>query len=185
MSIFEVFLIGVSLSMDAFAVSICKGMAMKKANIKWTVIMALFFGGFQALMPIIGWYLGKQFESVITNIDHWVAFALLGFIGGKMIYEFFKDDEEYDLKPPTVKEIFFLAIATSIDALAVGITFAFIKVDIWSSALIIGITTFVISAIGVLGGSKLGERAGDKANLLGGVILVLIGIKILAGDLLA
>lgn len=181
MGIAEIFLIGIGLSMDAFAVAVCRGLKMQKLNVKHTAVIALFFGGFQALMPLIGWFLGKQFEKYITAVDHWIAFALLAFIGGKMIYDSFKkdDDDQGEKDVFNLKEIFVMAVATSIDALAVGITFAFLSVNIWSSISIIGVTTFVLSAIGVLIGHKFGAKYKNKAELAGGVILVLIGLKIL------
>lgn len=181
MGIAEIFLIGIGLSMDAFAVAVCRGLKMQKFNIKHTAVIALFFGGFQALMPLIGWFLGKQFEKYITAVDHWIAFALLAFIGGKMIYDSFKqdDDDQGEKDIFNIKEIFVMAVATSIDALAVGITFAFLSVNIWSSISIIGVTTFVLSAVGVLIGHKFGAKYKNKAELAGGVILVLIGLKIL------
>ena len=183
MGLFEIFMIGVGLSMDAFAASICKGLNMRRLNIKNMLIIGLFFGGFQALMPAVGWLLGKQFESYITSVDHWVAFALLVFIGGKMIYDVFEDKGEDDYGEKTdrvdVKEIFTLAIATSIDALAVGISFAFLQVDIVKAASVIGITTFLLSAAGVAVGNIFGAKYEKKATLAGGIILVLIGLKIL------
>ena len=185
MSLFIVlFLMGVGLSMDAFAVSVCKGLAMRKVNKKQAIVIGLFFGGFQALMPLLGWSLGIQFEQYITSIDHWIAFILLGFIGGKMIVEAVKpDDESVEVKemdpPLNIKEMFVLAIATSIDALAVGITFAFLDYPIVESIVIIGITTFVISIIGVYIGNFFGSMYKKKAELAGGIILVLLGNKIL------
>ena len=185
MSLFIVlFLMGVGLSMDAFAVSVCKGLAMRKVNKKQAFVIGLFFGGFQALMPLLGWSLGIQFEQYITSIDHWIAFILLGFIGGKMIVEAVKpDDESVEVKemdpPLNIKEMFVLAIATSIDALAVGITFAFLDYPIVESIIIIGITTFVISIIGVYIGNFFGSMYKKKAELAGGIILVLLGVKIL------
>ncbi|MGN0569153.1 MAG: manganese efflux pump MntP family protein [Candidatus Fimenecus sp.] len=184
MGIGELIIISLGLSMDAFAVAVCKGLNMRKIDYGQTALIAFFFGGFQALMPFIGWLLGKQFESYIISIDHWIAFALLGFIGGKMIYEAFKDEdalagvEKLDLKELTV-----LAIATSIDALAVGITFAFLKADIKISVLLIGTITFLLSGAGVFIGHKFGEKYKNKAELAGGVILVLIGLKILVEHL--
>lgn len=170
--------------MDAFAVSICKGLGMRKVNKKQALVIGLFFGGFQALMPLLGWTLGIQFEQYITSIDHWIAFILLGFIGGKMIVEAVKpDDESVEVKemdpPLNIKEMFVLAIATSIDALAVGITFAFLDYPIVESIIIIGITTFVISIIGVYIGNFFGSMYKKKAELAGGIILVLLGVKIL------
>ena len=181
MGFFELFLIGIGLSMDAFAVAICKGLGMERINKRDTLLLALFFGGFQALMPLIGWFLGTQFESYITAVDHWIAFVLLAIIGGKMIYDSFKkeEDDSSEKSVLNIKELLVMAIATSIDALAVGITFAFLNVNIWSSVSIIGVTTFVLSAIGVLIGHKFGAKYKNKAELAGGVILVLIGLKIL------
>ena len=185
MSYFEIFMIGVGLSMDAFAVAICKGLAMPKLNKAQTLIIALFFGGFQALMPFIGWLLGKQFESYITSFDHWIAFILLAIIGGKMILDVIKgkDDEEEEAVGTglklDIKELFMLAIATSIDALAVGISFAFMQVNIVPAITLIGCTTFCISAFGVFVGHKFGSKYEDKATLVGGAILILIGLKIL------
>ncbi len=181
MGILEVFLIGVGLSMDAFAVAICRGLKMQKLNVGQTALIALFFGGFQALMPLIGWFLGTQFESYITAVDHWVAFILLAVIGGKMIYDSFKkeEDDSSEKSVLNIKELLVMAIATSIDALAVGITFAFLNVNIWSSISVIGVTTFVLSAVGVFIGHKFGAKYKNKAELAGGIILVLIGLKIL------
>lgn len=185
MSLFIVlFLMGVGLAMDAFAVSICKGLAMRKVNKKQAVIIGLFFGGFQALMPLIGWALGIQFETYITNIDHWIAFVLLVIIGGKMIKEAIGEkDEDVEIEqmdpPLNIKEMFILAIATSIDALAVGVTFAFLDYPIVEAITIIGVTTFVISIIGVYVGNFFGNKYKSKAELAGGIILVLIGCKIL------
>ena len=181
---FTLLLMGVGLSMDAFAVSICKGLSMRKVNKKQCLVIGLFFGGFQALMPFIGWVLGSQFEQYITSIDHWIAFILLGFIGGKMVVEAIREkDEAVEVgkraPPLDFKEMFILAIATSIDALAVGITFAFLQVPIVEAVSIIGITTFVISVIGVYVGNFFGNRYKKKAELAGGIILILIGLKIL------
>ena len=182
MGIFELFLIGVGLSMDAFAVSVCKGLNMRKLNKIHCFVIALFFGGFQALMPLIGWLLGKQFEQYITSIDHWIAFFLLAVIGGKMAIEALKGEEEEVCKEEKrldIKELFLLAIATSIDALAVGITFAFLQVRILPAISIIGCTTFLLSVIGVVVGNMFGSRYKNKAEFCGGVILILIGLKIL------
>lgn len=181
---FTLLLMGVGLAMDAFAVSICKGLSMRKVNKKQCLVIGLFFGGFQALMPFIGWVLGSQFEQYITSIDHWIAFILLGFIGGKMVVEAIREKDEAvevgKMDPPLdLKEMFILAIATSIDALAVGITFAFLQVPIVEAISIIGITTFVISVIGVYAGNFFGNRYKKKAELAGGMILILIGLKIL------
>ncbi len=185
MSLFIVlFLMGVGLSMDAFAVSICKGLAMRKVNKKQAFVIGLFFGGFQALMPFIGWALGSQFESYITSIDHWIAFVLLAVIGGKMVKEAVSEKDEDDkveqMDPPLdIKEMFILAVATSIDALAVGITFAFLNYPIVEAITIIGITTFVISIIGVYVGNFFGSKYKKRAEIVGGVILILLGVKIL------
>ena len=184
MSFFEIFMIGVGLSMDAFAVAICKGLNMRKLDKGQTLVIALFFGGFQALMPFLGWLLGKQFESYITSFDHWIAFVLLAFIGGKMIWDVFKGDEKDEAYCRAsarldIKELFVLAIATSIDALAVGISFAFLQVNIGFAITLIGCTTFVLSAAGVFVGHKFGAKYEDKATVVGGVILILIGLKIL------
>ena len=179
MSLFiEIFLIGVGLSMDAFAVSICKGLSMQKVKKRDVFIIALFFGGFQALMPFIGWFLGRGFESYITSIDHWIAFILLLFIGGNMIKESF-DEEENVNADMGVKNMFLLAVATSIDALAVGVSLAFLKVNIIPAVLFIGCITFVCSAAGVKIGSIFGDKYRSKAGLCGGIILILIGVKIL------
>ena len=180
----EILLIGVGLSMDAFAVSICKGLGMTKFNKKQAVTIGLYFGGFQALMPLIGYMLGAQFEKYITSIDHWIAFILLGIIGGKMIVESVKPDKEDDEvkemdAPLDLKEMFVLAVATSIDALAVGITFAFLDYPIVEAITIIGISTFFISIGGVYVGNFFGNKYEKKAEFAGGLILVLLGVRIL------
>ena len=180
----ELLLIGVGLSMDAFAVSICKGLAMRRVNKKQAFVIGLFFGGFQALMPFIGWALGTQFESYITSIDHWIAFVLLALIGGKMIAGAVRPEDENveidKLDPPLdLKEMLVLAVATSIDALAVGVTFAFLHVNIVWAVTFIGCTTFILSAIGVKVGNVFGMKYKSKAEFVGGLILVLMGIKIL------
>ena len=188
--IMEIILIGAGLAMDAFAVAVCKGLCMKKVDKKQTLIIGLFFGGFQALMPVIGWTLGMQFERYITSIDHWIAFILLSFIGGKMIREALSREEECEICPTDgvkldLKELFVLSIATSIDALAVGITFAFLNYPIAEAAAIIGAITFCIAVAGGYIGNLFGSKYKKKAELAGGVILVLIGLKILIEDLLA
>ena len=180
----EFLLLGVGLAMDAFAVSICKGLAMRKVNKKQAVIIALFFGGFQAIMPVIGWLLCKGFQTYIEAFDHWIAFALLAFIGVKMIIETLWEKEDdvviEEMDPPLdMKEMLMLAIATSIDALAVGISLAALDRPIVESAAIIGVVTFVISIIGVYIGNFFGNRYKKRAELTGGIILVLIGVKIL------
>lgn len=180
----ELFLIGVALSMDAFAVSMCKGLSMRKLNHRHAFIISLFFGGFQAIMPLIGWFLGTQFEQYIKPVDHWVAFALLTYIGIKMIWDATHEKEEEKnekLEDPKLdlKEMLLLAIATSIDALAVGITFAVLQTPIVPAITIIGLTTFCLSWIGVAIGNRFGTRYEKKAEITGGVVLVLIGLKIL------
>lgn len=183
MSLIEVFMIGVSLSMDAFAVAICKGLNMKKINYLHTVIIALFFGGFQALMPLIGWLLGRQFQKYIANIDHWIIFALLALIGGNMIKESFGNNEDDSCdscaEKLNLKELTLMSIATSIDALAIGITFAFLKVSILPSVILIGCTTFTLSLIAVFIGNYFGAKYKNKAEFVGGLVLILIGTKTL------
>lgn len=180
----ELFLLGIGLAMDAFAVSVCKGLGMRNLNKKQTLIIGLYFGGFQALMPLIGWLLGSQFQKYITRIDHWIAFILLGFIGGKMMIEAIREwneEETVDVidAPLDHKNMLVLSVATSIDALAVGITFAFLDTPIIEAITIIGITTMVISIIGVVVGNFFGSRYKSKAEFIGGLILVLLGLKIL------
>lgn len=178
MGFIELLLIAVGLSMDAFAVSVCKGLSVKKVGVKHAALAGLYFGGFQFLMPVIGYLLGFRFESVIKNIDHWVAFVLLAFIGGNMIKESFGKAEELN-DDFGVKTMLLMAIATSIDALAVGITFAFLEVQILPAAGLIGVTTFLLSFVGIYIGNAFGARYKSKAELAGGIILVLIGVKIL------
>ena len=180
----ELFLLGIGLAMDAFAVSVCKGLGMRRLNKKQALIIGLYFGGFQALMPLIGWLIGSQFQKYITSIDHWIAFILLGFIGGKMMIEAIREwNEEETVEvmdaPLDHKNMLVLAVATSIDALAVGITFAFLDTPIIEAITIIGITTMVISIIGVVVGNFFGSRYKSKAEFIGGLILVLLGLKIL------
>lgn len=184
MTLLELFIIAVGLSMDAFAVAICKGLAVKKAGIKQMALAGLWFGGFQGLMPFIGYLLGSTFETYITRIDHWIAFVLLGIIGGNMIKEALsKDDDDCcDGKAGSmaVKEMFTLAVATSIDALAVGVTFALLpEVNIGAAVGFIGIITFILSAIGIKIGNVFGMKFKSKAELAGGIILILMGLKIL------
>lgn len=178
MGIWEILILAVGLSMDAFAVSVCKGLSVKRLKPRHCVISGLYFGGFQAGMPLLGWLLGKQFETLIKSVDHWIAFALLCIIGANMIRESFGDPDELNaLFSP--RAMLPLAVATSIDALAVGVTFAFLDVDILSSVLIIGCTTFLFSAAGVKIGHSFGTKFKSKAELLGGIVLIAIGIKIL------
>ncbi len=179
MGFMELFLIGVGLSMDAFAVSVCRGLAMPRMSWRQGALAALFFGGFQALMPLAGWGLGRQFEQYITSVDHWIAFLLLGYIGGKMIWDAFHDEDACCQTGFALKELLMMAIATSIDALAVGITFAFLQVDILPAATLIGCTTFALSLAGVWIGHRFGSKYKNRATLAGGVILCLIGLKIL------
>jgi putative Mn2+ efflux pump MntP len=181
MGIIELVLIAVSLSMDAFAVALCKGLGMKRFRPRNAGIIALFFGAFQAAMPLLGWLLGRQFESYITTIDHWLAFGLLALIGGKMIYEALKADDCPVDSGETInyKRLTLMAIATSIDALAVGITFAFLQVRILPAVLVIGLITLALSFAGVYVGHRFGARLKQKAELLGGIVLVGIGTKIL------
>ena len=171
--------LAVGLAMDAFAVSICKGLAMREKVLKKGIIVGLWFGGFQALMPTIGFFLGTQFKDQITSIDHWIAFVLLGLIGINMVKEALSNEEEQADDSIAVKEMFMLAVATSIDALAVGITFAFLNVHIVSAASIIGVCTFLISFAGVKIGNIFGTKYKSKAELAGGIILILLGFKIL------
>ena len=179
MGLIELFLIAVGLSMDAFAVSVCKGLAMPKCTFKKAAIVGLWFGGFQALMPAIGYVLGAQFQEAIASIDHWIAFVLLALIGGNMIHEALDKDEEEADASLNVKTMFLLAVATSIDALAIGITFAFLKVNIIPAVCFIGIVTFIISFAGVKIGNVFGARYKNKAEIVGGIILILLGLKIL------
>lgn len=178
MGLIEIFILAIGLSMDAFAVSICKGLSVKKLKPKHCLIAGIYFGGFQAGMPLIGYFLGKQFESLITSVDHWIAFVLLGLIGLNMIKESFEKDEELN-DSFSLKTMLPLAIATSIDALAVGITFACLKVQIIPAVSMIGLTTFIISAIGVKIGNIFGTKFKSKAEFIGGAVLILIGLKIL------
>ena len=178
MGFIELLLIAVGLSMDAFAVSVCKGLSVKKVGVKHAALAGLYFGGFQFLMPVIGYLLGFRFESVIETVDHWVAFVLLAFIGGNMIKESFGKAEELN-DDFGVKTMLLMAVATSIDALAVGITFAFLEVQILPAAGLIGVTTFLLSFAGIYIGNVFGARYKSKAELAGGIILVLIGVKIL------
>lgn len=182
MGFFELFLIGIGLSMDAFAVAICKGLGMERINKRDTLLLALFFGGFQALMPLTGYLLGSRFASYIERWDHWIAFVLLAFIGGNMIRESREQEEEEIEHGGSIRyrELFTLAVATSIDALAVGITFALLPdVNVPLAVCLIGITTFVCSAAGLKVGNLFGLKYKAKAELAGGIILILIGLKIL------
>ena len=180
MGLTELFVIAFGLSMDAFAVAVCKGLAVKKAGIREMAVAGLWFGGFQGLMPLIGYFLGSAFSEYITKIDHWVAFVLLGIIGINMIKESFSKDEEEACGSMGFKDMLTMAIATSIDALAVGITFALLPdVNIGAAVGFIGAITFVLSAAGIKIGNIFGAKFKSKAELAGGIILVLMGLKIL------
>ena len=179
----ELFLLGVGLSMDAFAVSVCKGLGMRKLDKKQALIIGLYFGGFQALMPLIGWLLGSQFQQYITSIDHWIAFILLGLIGGHMLLEAIREIRHPEAcaekRPFTLRILLVQAVATRIDALAVGVSFAVVDTNIAAAAAIIGIITCALCVIGAAIGQKCGAFLGQWAKLLGGVILLGIGFKIL------
>lgn len=181
MGIIELFILAVGLSMDAFAVSVCKGLAMKKAPAKAMALCGAWFGGFQALMPLIGFFLGTLFIDAISAIDHWIAFALLALIGINMLREALgKDEGEQTDADLSVRTMFVMAVATSIDALAVGISLAMAGVrNICLAVLLIGATTFALSAVGVKVGSVFGSKYEKKAEIVGGVILILLGVKIL------
>ena len=182
MEIIELILLSVGLAMDAFAVSICKGLSVRELKPKHGLIAGAYFGGFQALMPLIGWLLGRQFEELIKSVDHWIAFGLLVLIGANMIRESFGGEDEQNASF-SFKAMLPLAIATSIDALAVGVTFAFLEVNIVLAITLIGVITFAISAAGVKIGNVFGTRFKSKAAFAGGVILILLGIKILVEHL--
>lgn len=180
MEIGELIVLSLGLGMDAFAVSICKGLSMKKMNWKKALIIGLYFGGFQAIMPVLGYSLSKGFENFVTSIDHWIAFILLSIIGGKMVKDAFSPENSKNCNEDVgFKTMIVLAIATSIDALAVGITFAFLNVNLILAIALIGSITFFLSVIGTKVGNVFGDRYENKAELLGGVILIFLGIKIL------
>lgn len=180
MGIVELLVLSIGLAMDAFAVSICKGLSMKKMSWKKAIIVGTYFGIFQAIMPIIGYFLSKGFESIVTNIDHWIAFILLGIIGGNMIKEALTPEHSENCNDNVgFKTMIILALATSIDALAAGITFAFLKVNLILAITLIGIITFTLSVIGTKIGNVFGDEYENKAEATGGVILILLGIKIL------
>ena len=181
MSFLELFLIAIGLSMDAFSVSICKGLTTKRFSWRMALICGLWFGGFQALMPTIGYFLGAQFQEMIEAYDHWIAFGLLFLIGANMIREavWGKKEEGENSGSLDFKTMFLLAIATSIDALAVGVSFACIHVKLWSSLVVIGLTTFLFSVLGVKIGNVFGSKYEKSAGIIGGIILILIGLKIL------
>ncbi len=179
MGILELLLLAVGLSMDAFAVAVCKGLALKKVTAPNMALVGLWFGGFQALMPLLGYFVGVQFAEAIAAIDHWIAFGLLALIGGNMVRESLSKDDEAADASLSFQKMLPLAIATSIDALAVGVSFAFLNVQIGIAAAFIGVTTFLLSAAGVKVGSLFGSKYKSKAELCGGVILILLGLKIL------
>ena len=179
MGLLELFVIAVGLSMDAFAVSICKGLSVRELKPKHALTVGVYFGGFQMLMPLIGFALGVRFQSFITSIDHWIAFVLMGIIGGNMIREALSKDEDKLDGSLAFKTMLLLAIATSIDALAVGVTFAFLQVSILPAVCFIGATTFILSCIGIRIGHVFGLKYKSRAELFGGAVLILMGTKIL------
>lgn len=183
MSLWELLVIAVGLSMDAFAVSVCKGLSVQKVKPKHYLIVAAYFGGFQALMPLLGYLLGVRFEAMVANVDHWIAFVLLGLIGANMVRESGNGEEKLD-DSFTVSTMLLLAVATSIDALAIGVTFAFLGVNIVEAIILIGITTGIISGVGLKIGNVFGSRYKSKAEMAGGIVLILMGIKILVQHLL-
>lgn len=185
MGLIELFLIAVGLSMDAFAVSICKGLSVSKVSMKHYVIIGAWFGGFQGLMPLLGYFLGSTFAEKITAFDHWIAFVLLGIIGANMIRESLEKEEEEVVADFGVKTMFLMAIATSIDALAVGVSFALLpNVNIIAAVIFIGVTTFLLSGVGLKVGNVFGTRYKSKAEFAGGAILIILGIKILIEHLI-
>ena len=174
MSLIEIILLGISLSMDAFAVSIATGISLKDLRFHHAAKVGLFFGGFQFLMPVLGYWAGSQVSSYIESFDHWIAFGLLAIIGGKMLIESIRPND-----PTATGKLFILAIATSIDALAVGVSLALIGANIWYCSTLIGLITFSLSAVGVMMGKKMGEKCQKGAGIVGGIVLILIGVKIL------
>ena len=178
MTILELFILAVGLSMDAFAVAVCKGLAIGKINMKHALIVGLWFGGFQALMPLVGYLLGSSFAEYIAAVDHWIAMILLALIGVNMVRESRDKDPEHADPSLGFKTMLVMAVATSIDALAVGVTFAFLEVRILPAVSFIGVVTFLLSALGVKIGSIFGTKYKSKAELTGGVILILLGVKI-------
>ena len=179
MSLLELFLLAIGLSMDAFAVSVCKGLSVRRGSMKQALTVGIWFGGFQALMPFLGYLLGITFSSLITSIDHWTAFVLLAFIGFNMIREARSDEENESNDRFDFKAMLPLAVATSIDALAVGVTFAFLRVNIVPAVSFIGCITFLLSAIGLKAGNIIGAKIRSRAEFAGGLVLILMGIKIL------
>ena len=180
MHLSELLIIAVGVSMDAFAVSICKGLSVRALQPRHSATTALWFGGFQALMPVIGYFLASSFANFVASVDHWIAFILLAIIGGKMLKDSFEKDESCEVNPDfSFKTMFAMAVATSIDALAVGVSFAFLKVNIWYAVLLIGIITGAFSAVGIYIGNLFGSKYKYKAEFVGGFILVAMGLKIL------
>ena len=184
MSFIELFILAVGLSMDAFAVAICKGLSAGEPKTRHYICVGLYFGGFQMLMPLTGWAAGQMFSSFITTFDHWVAFILLGYIGIKMILDAVRGEEESSTGNTNFRVMLLLAVATSIDALAAGITFAFMSVNIWFSIAVIGSITFCLSTFGALIGKRAGDALGKHAQIVGGVILIAMGVKILIEHML-
>ena len=184
MTIIEILAIAVAVSMDAFAVSICKGLSVRKVTVGHVIKTGLWFGGFQALMPLIGYFVGVYFADFVSNVDHWIAFVLLAFIGANMIKEAFSSEDETPDPDFSFRTMLAMAVATSIDALAVGVSFAFLHVHIWTSVILIGAVTAMFSMAGVKIGNVFGSRHKSAAELVGGIILVVIGIKILIEHLL-
>lgn len=185
MNFLEILLIAVGVSMDAFAVSICKGLSVRKLRSRNVFAVSLWFGGFQALMPLIGYFLGVSFAEMVADFDHWISFVLLSIIGANMIKEAVGGEEDEVNSDFSFRKMLALAVATSIDALAVGVSMAFLRVNIWVAVLIIGVTTAAFSGTGIIIGNQFGSRYKSKAELAGGVILIAIGLKILVEHLLA
>lgn len=180
MELAELLIIAIGVSMDAFAVSICKGLSVRRIRPKHAALTAVWFGGFQALMPLAGFFLGVSFADFVSSVDHWIAFILLGIIGANMVKDSFDKDESCSLDPDfSFRTMLALAVATSIDAFAIGVTLAFLKVNIWYAVLFIGITTALFSAAGVYLGNLFGCRYKSKAEFTGGLILIVMGLKIL------
>ena len=183
MEFWEILVLGIGLSMDAFAVSVCKGLAVRRADLKTSLVCGVWFGAFQALMPLIGYFLGRMFADAIAAVDHWVAFFLLALVGGNMIKEALSGEEESATPDLSAKAMLPLAVATSIDALAVGISLAMTEAPIFTSVIVIGITTFALSALGVTIGGIFGNKFQKKAEIFGGAVLILLGCKILLESL--
>lgn len=179
MGIAEILIIAVGVSMDAFAVSICKGLSVQQMRPRYPLTVAIWFGGFQALMPVLGYFLGVSFADFVENVDHWIAFILLGIIGGNMIKESFSDKCDASSPDFSFKTMSAMAVATSIDALAIGVSFAFLRINIWEAVVMIGLTTAAFSAAGLMIGNVFGSRYKSKAEFTGGFILVAMGLKIL------